>query len=120
MGSELGSKSGQSILLITWSCGGVETREPAKKWITLLKIVDAFGTSRMLPSCCIVCSPFSLAVTALFQYSAVYSRSIHVELSKRIIAPVSNLVHADIRIGSLDFQKGPLNETTANELPEGI
>ena len=58
-------------------------------------------------------------MTAWFQYSAVYSRSIHVELSKRIIALVPNLVHAYIRIGSLDFKK-ELNEATPNERPEDI
>ena len=47
------------------------------------------------------------------------SRSNNVKLSKRIIALEQDFVHAVIRIGALDFQKGP-NEITANERPEGI
>jgi len=47
------------------------------------------------------------------------SRSNNVNLSKRIIDPAPDFVHAVIRIGLLDFQKG-LNEITANERPEGI
>jgi hypothetical protein len=74
----------------------------------------------MVFACCIMFPPKSLDVTALFQVAAVFNRSNNVELSKRIIALAPDFVHAVIRIGSLDFQKGPLNETTANECPEGF
>jgi hypothetical protein len=53
-----------------------------------------------------VYSPLSIAVTALPLFAAVFSRSNYVELSKRIIALEPDFVHAVIRIGSLDFQKG--------------
>jgi hypothetical protein len=56
----------------------------------------------------------------MLQAAAVLGRSNNVELSRRILALAPNYVHAVIRIGSLDFQKGPLNETTANERPEGF
>ncbi len=59
----------------------------------------------MVSTCCIVYSPLSLALTALFQFAALFSRSNNVELSKRIIALVPDFVHAVIRIGSLEFQK---------------
>ena len=49
-----------------------------------------------------VYSPFTFA--ALF--AAAYRRSNDVELCKRIIALEPDFVHAVIRIGSLDFQKG--------------
>jgi len=55
----------------------------------------------------------------MFQSAAVLGRSNNVNLSKRIIDLVPDFVHAVIRIGLLDFQKG-LNEITANERPEGI
>ncbi len=45
-------------------------------------------------------------MTALLLFAAVFSRSNNVELSKRIIALEPDFVHAVIRIGSLDFQKG--------------
>ena len=73
-----------------------------------------------MSTCCIIFSPFSLAVTAMLQTAAVLGRSKNVNLSKRIIALAPDFVHAVIRIGSLDFQKGPLNETSANERPEDI
>ncbi len=60
----------------------------------------------MVSTCCIVYSPLSLAVTALILFAVVFSRSNNVELGKRIIALAPNFVHAVIRIGSLDFQKG--------------
>ncbi len=60
----------------------------------------------MVSTCCIVYSPLSLAVTALFLFAVVFSRSNNVELSKRIIALAPDFVHAVIRIGPLDFQKG--------------
>ena len=60
----------------------------------------------MVSTCCIVYSPLSFAVTALPLCAAVFSRSNNVELSKRIIALEPDFVHAVIRIGSLDFQKG--------------
>lgn len=56
----------------------------------------------------------------MLQTAAVLGRSKNVNLSKRIIALAPDFVHAVIRIGSLDFQKGPLNETSANERPEDI
>ena len=56
---------------------------------------------------------------ALLLFAVFFSRSNNVELSKPIIALYPDFVHAVIRIGLLDFQK-ELNETTANELPEGI
>ena len=55
----------------------------------------------------------------MLQTAAVLGRSNNVNLSKRIIDLAPDFVHAVIRIGLLDFQK-ELNETTANELPEGI
>ena len=58
-------------------------------------------------------------MTALPLFAAVFSHSNNVELSKRIIALEPDFVHAVIRIGLLDFQKGT-HETTANERPEGI
>ena len=60
----------------------------------------------MVSSCCIVYSPLSFADTALPLFAAVFSRSNNVELSKLIIALEPDFVHAVIRIGSLDFQKG--------------
>jgi hypothetical protein len=42
----------------------------------------------------------------MLQTAAVLDRSNNVELSKRIIARTPDFVHAVIRIGSLDFQKG--------------
>jgi len=51
-------------------------------------------------------SPLSFAVTALFLFAVVFRRSINVELSKRIIALEPDFVHAVIRMGALDFQKG--------------
>ena len=94
------------MLLRTWSGWGVDNRELLKKSITLLNIVDAFGTSRMVSACCIIFSPLSLAVTALFQIAAVFGRSNNVKLSRRIIALAPDFVHAVIRIGSLEIQKG--------------
>ena len=64
-------------------------------------------------------SPFSLAVTAMLQTAAVLSRPNKVKSSKRIIDSAPDFVHAVIRIGLLDFQKGT-HETTANERPEGL
>ncbi len=58
-------------------------------------------------------------MTALPLFAAVFSHANNVELSKRIIALEPDFVHAVIRIGLLDFQKGT-HETTANERPEGI
>ena len=45
----------------------------------------------------------------MLQTVAVLDRSNNVELSQRIIALAPDFVHAVIRIGSLDFQKGTLN-----------
>jgi hypothetical protein len=42
----------------------------------------------------------------MLQAAAVFGRSNNVELSKPIIALDPDFVHAVIRIGSLDFQKG--------------
>jgi hypothetical protein len=57
-------------------------------------------------TCCIIFSPFSLAVTAMLQTATVLGRSNNVYLSKRIIALAPDFVHAVIRIGLLDFKKG--------------
>ena len=50
-------------------------------------------------------SPLSLAVAVWFQFVAVFSRTNNVELSKRILAPKQDFVHAVIRIGLLDFME---------------
>ena len=42
----------------------------------------------------------------MLQTAAVLGRSNNVNLSKRIIDLAPDFVHAVIRIGSLDFQKG--------------
>ena len=68
---------------------------------------------------CIAFSPSPLAVTANANLLLFCSRANNDHLSKRIIALAPDFVHAVIRIGSLDFQI-ELNETTANERPEGI
>jgi hypothetical protein len=60
----------------------------------------------MVSTCFIEYSPLSFAEIALSLFAAVFSRSNNVELSKRIIALEPDFVHAVIRIGSLDFQKG--------------
>ena len=72
-----------------------------------------------MSACCIIFTPLSLAAIAMLQTAAVFGRSNIVNLSKRIIDPAPDFVHAVIRIGSLDFQR-QLNETTAHERPEGI
>ncbi len=60
----------------------------------------------MVSTCCIIFTPFSLAVIAMVQTAVVSGRSNNVNLSKRIIDLAPDFVHAVIRIGSLDFQKG--------------
>ena len=40
------------------------------------------------------------------KFFAVFSRANNVDLDKRIITLAPDFVHAVIRIGSLDFQKG--------------
>ena len=58
--------------------------------------------------CCITFSPLPLAVKVCSKFFAVFSRANNVDLDKRIITLAPDFVHAVIRIGSLDFQKGTL------------
>jgi hypothetical protein len=46
------------------------------------------------------------ADVALLLFAVFFRRSNSVKLSKRIIDPAWDCVHAVIQIGSLDFQKG--------------
>ena len=102
----LKSESCQSIFPKTRSGWEIEIRERPKNWIALSNTPDAFDTGIMLSTCCIIFLPLSLAETAWFQFVAFLSRTNNVDLSKRIIALEPDFVHAVIRIGSLDFQKG--------------
>ena len=109
------SESGQSMLLRilsgrgNWSGWGIVIRGLPKKWIILLNTVDACDISRLLSTCCIIFSPFSLAVTAMFQTAAFFCCVKNIDVCKRIITLAPYFVHAVIRIGSSDFQKGALN-----------
>jgi hypothetical protein len=60
-------------------------------------------------NCCIIFSPFSLAVTAIFQTAAFFGYVNNIDLSKRITTLAPNFVHAVIRIGALGFQNETLN-----------
>ena len=55
---------------------------------------------------CLPVAWYILLLRSLPLFAAAFRRSIDVELSKRIIALEPDFVHAVIRIGSLDFQKG--------------
>ena len=59
----------------------------------------------MVSTCCIIFTPFSLAVIAMVKTAVLSDHSNNMNLSKRIIALASGVVYAVIRIGPLDFEK---------------
>ena len=98
-GPDSESESGQSMLLGIRSGWGIDIRGLPEKWIILLNTFDACDISWLVSTCCIIFSPFSLAVTAMFQTVTFFGGVNNVDLSKRIIALALNFVHAVFQMG---------------------